>query len=128
MPGKLSKTRRRENVRKGKRLEAQIERLAKKYGFIVEKRKKYGDAVIDLVLKKKGVVYIIECKNYGGRKVGMDAVKQAEKAKKEYIRELLGDVVPVVVGNDFNEDAKKRASRTGVRLYKVEEIEKLMFY
>ncbi|MGC8555817.1 MAG: restriction endonuclease [Conexivisphaera sp.] len=119
----------RKAVEKGKELEDMIERLAEENGWRVEKRKKYGDRILDLILSKGGTVFIVQSKNTD--QAMPSDVSQARKDYEEYVRWLLEEklglsVVPVLVSKSFSEGARGRARSYGVMLYTVEELEGLL--
>ena len=120
---------RRSAVDKGKELEDRIAQVAEENGWRVEKRKKYGDRILDLVISKGGMVFVVQSKN---REQAMPSdVSQARKDFEEYLNWLLEEkcgmiVVPILVSRSFSEGARRRASSYRVRLYTVEELEELL--
>ncbi len=116
-------------VEKGKELEDLVERVAEEHGWTVEKRRKYGDRILDLVLTKGGTVFIVQSKNTD--QAMPSDVSQARKDFEEYVRWLLEEkfgitVVPVLISRSFSEGARKRARSYGVLLYTVDELEDLL--
>ncbi len=116
-------------VDKGKELEDLVEEIAEGNGWRVEKRRKFGDRILDLVISKGGTVFVIQCKNTD--QAMPSDVSQTRKDYEEYIRWLLEEklgvtVVPILVSRSFSKGAKERARSYGVLLYTVEEIEGLL--
>lgn len=120
---------RRKAVEKGKELEDEIERMAEEGGWRVEKRKKYGDRILDLVLSKGGMVFIVQSKNTD-RATPSD-VSQTKKDFEEYVNWLLEEklglsVAPILVSKSFSDGTKGRARGYGVLLYTVDELRELL--
>ena len=116
-------------VEKGKELEDFIERIAEEHGWRVEKRRKYGDRILDLVISKGGTVFIVQSKNTD--QAMPSDVSQTRKDFEEYVRWLLEEklglsVVPILVSRSFSDGAKGRARSYGVLLYTVDELENLL--
>ncbi len=116
---------------KGKELEDYIEVVAKKYGWRVEKRKKYGSRIVDLLLRKKGIALVIQCKNTS--RASPQDVSQAKRDYDEFVRYLLEEklglsIRPILVSNDFSPGSRRRARNYGVMLYTVEELERFLSY
>lgn len=116
---------------KGKELEDYIEVIAKKYGWRVEKRKKYGSRIVDILLRKKGIALVVQCKN--SEKASPRDVSQTKRDYDEFVRYLLEEklgllIRPILVSKDFSKGSKKRARSYGVMLYTVEELEKFLSY
>lgn len=116
---------------KGKELEDYVERIARKYGWSVEKRKRYGDRIIDILLRKKGVALIVQCKNTD--RASPRDVSQTKRDYDEFVRYLLEEklglsIRPVLISKDFSDRSRRRARSYGVMLYTVEELEKLLSY
>lgn len=120
--------RRRKNrlsVEKGKELEDFVERMAMESGWHVEKRKRYGDRILDLVISKGGTIFIVQCKNTS--KATPSDVSQTRKDYESFIEWLLEEklgyrVVPVLVSRSFSEKAKNRARNYGVLFYEMDEV------
>ena len=123
--------RRRKNrlsVKKGKELEDLVERMAIEGGWRVEKRKRYGDRILDLVVYRGGTIFIIQCKNTD--KATPSDVSQTKKDYESFIEWLLEEklgyrVVPVLVSHSFSEKAKNRARNYGVLFYGMDEVNSL---
>lgn len=116
---------------KGKELEDYIEAMAKKYGWRVEKRKKYGNRIVDILLRKKGIALVVQCKNT--ERASPQDVSQTRRDYDEFVRYLLEEklgllVRPILVSKDFSPRSKRRARSYGVMLYTVEELEKFLSY
>ncbi len=116
---------------KGKELEDHIEEVAKKHGWRVEKRKKYGGRIVDILLRKKGIALVVQCKNT--EKAMPQDVSQAKRDYDEFVRYLLEEklglsIRPILVSKGFSPGSRKRARGYGVMLYTVEELEKLLSY
>lgn len=114
---------------KGRRLENVIARLAEKNGWRVEKRKMHGRRIQDLILRKNGLILVVQLKNTS--KAGPKDVSQTRKDYVEYLNYLLSEelgvrVIPILVSKDFSERAKRRARSYGVFLYRLEEFEKYL--
>jgi len=118
----------REPVQLGKELEEWVAALAERKGWIVEKRRKFGSHVLDLVLRRRGLVLILQCKNTAATPRD---VTQTRKDFEAYIRWLLEEelgllVQPVLVAKEFSQKTRKRASSYRVLCYMPEELEKLL--
>lgn len=117
------------DVSRGSELEDLIEAIALECGWRVEKRRRHGKRILDLVLSKGGVVFIVQAKN---KDVAQPRdVSQTRKDYEEYInyliRERLGlRVASILVSRGFSDGAKRRARGYGVRLYRVEELRDLL--
>ena len=122
---------RKSSTEKGKELEDMIELLARKYGWRVEKRKKYGDRIVDLLIHRKGIAFVVQCKNT--EKATPRDVTQAKRDFDEFVRflieEKLGMMIrPILVSNGFSEGAERRARSYGVMLYSVDELEDMLSF
>ncbi|MER3601762.1 MAG: hypothetical protein C4339_03485 [Nitrososphaerota archaeon] len=118
----------REPVELGKELEDRIAALAEQRGWIVEKRKKFGPHVLDLVLRRRGLVLVVQCKNTAA---SPRDVTQTRKDFEAYLNWLLEEklgilVQPVLVAREFSERTKRRASGYRVLCYMPDELEKLL--
>jgi hypothetical protein len=121
----------RSSTEKGKELEDLIESFAKRHGWSVEKRKRYRGKIVDLLIRKKGITFVVQCKN---TEMAMPShVTQAKKDYEEYVRFLLEEklglsIRPVLVSNGFSKGAKKRAKSYDVMLYNVEDFKRLLAF
>ncbi|RLG59979.1 hypothetical protein DRN86_03390 [Candidatus Geothermarchaeota archaeon] len=118
-----------QGVTKGKKLERELEKEAKRFGWKVEKRKKHGRKIQDLVLRKKSLTLVVQVKNVA--EASPKDVSQAKKDYDEYINHLLRNelgikVVPVLVSNRFNDRAKKRARRYNVLLFRINDFKRIL--
>jgi hypothetical protein len=109
----------------GSQLEDMMEREAERNGWIVQKRKRFGDRVIDLVLeqRRRGVIMVLQAKNTVA--TPMD-VTQAYKDYLAYMEWLIQDrlgvvVLPVLLAKNFSPGVTKRAAKYDVRAYKLQE-------
>ncbi|MCD6444381.1 restriction endonuclease [Candidatus Bathyarchaeota archaeon] len=114
----------------GEGLEERIARVAEKYGWEVELRKKHGKRIQDLVLTRRGIVLVIQVKDLSSPASPRD-VAQTRKDADEYVRYLLEEVlgvmiVPVLVSRGISEKAMRKARSYGVRHYTPEELEELL--
>ncbi len=116
---------------KGKELEDHIEEVARKYGWRVEKRKKYGGRIVDILLRKRGMTFVVQCKN---TEMAMPRdVSQTRKDYDEFVRYLLEEelgitIRPILVSKGFSKGTRRRARGYGVMLYTVEELERFLSY
>lgn len=69
-------------------LEEEIARKAEKYGWHVELRKKHGSRIQDLVLRRGGLVYVVQVKELSSP-AGPRHVTQTRRDYEEYVRYLL---------------------------------------
>lgn len=104
--------------------------MARAYGWHVELRKKHGSRVQDLILKRGGLVLVVQVKDLSGP-AGPRAVTQTKRDFNEYIRHLLKEtlgitVIPVLVSNDISDRARRRALSYGVRYYTLGDLEKML--
>lgn len=116
-------------VAKGLELEDLIARIAGENGWRVEKRRRFDDRVLDLVIEKGGVVFIIQCKNTS-RALPSD-VTQTRRDFDAYVNWLLGEklkiqVASILVSNSFSKGARGRARSYGVMLYTIDELKRLL--
>jgi RecB family endonuclease NucS len=111
-------------------LEEHVAEVAKKHGWNVELRKRHGSRIQDLILKRGGLVLVIQVKDLSNP-AGPKAITQTKRDFDEYIKHLLEEkmgvtVVPILVSNNISEKAKRRALSYGIRFYSVSEIEKIL--
>ncbi|MEM1550526.1 MAG: restriction endonuclease [Candidatus Bathyarchaeia archaeon] len=111
-------------------LEEKVAEIARAYGWNVELRKKHGSRVQDLILKRGGLVFVVQVKDLSSP-AGPRAVSQTKKDFDEYIRHLLKEklgitVIPVLVSNDISDKARRRALSYGVRYYTLGDLEKML--
>lgn len=116
-------------VAKGSELEDLIAKLAERHGWRVEKRKKFNDRVLDLVVKKGSVIFVVQCKNT--IRASPSDVTQTRRDFDAYVSWLLEEklkvqIVPILVSNDFSKRARERARSYGVFLYTVDELKELL--
>lgn len=110
-------------------LEERVAEVAKAYGWHVELRKRHGSRIHDLILRRGGLVLVVQVKDLSSP-AGPRAVTQTKKDFDEYIRHLLEEklgvtVVPVLISKDISEKARKRALSYGIRYYSPEDLEKI---
>jgi len=111
-------------------LEEKIAEMAKAYGWHVELRKRHGSRIQDLILRRGGLVLVIQVKDLSNP-AGPKAVTQTKRDFDEYVRHLLEErlgvtIVPVLISNDISEKAKRRALSYGIRCYKASDLEKIL--
>lgn len=111
-------------------LEEKIAEKAKANGWHVELRKKHGKRIQDLILRRGGLVLVVQVKNLSNP-AGPKAVSQTKKDFDEYVKHLLKEklgiiVVPVLISNDISEKARRRALSYGIRFYKPNELEGML--
>ena len=97
----------------GVEFEHEMCRILKKNGFReIRMTKTSGDFGADILAKRNGLTFAIQCKYYTGS-VGVDAVQQASSGCQYYEADL-----PVVVTNSyFTRNAVQLAEQTGVVLW-----------
>lgn len=97
----------------GVEFEHEMCRILKKNGFReIRMTKTSGDFGADILAKRNGLIFAIQCKYYTGS-VGVDAVQQASSGCQYYEADL-----PVVVTNSyFTRNAVQLAEQTGVVLW-----------
>ncbi|MGN0355232.1 MAG: restriction endonuclease [Muricoprocola sp.] len=110
----------RDRAAAGVEFEHEICRILKKNGFReVRMTKTSGDFGTDILAKRNGLIFAIQCKYYTGS-VGVDAVQQASSGCQYYEADL-----PVVVTNSyFTRNAVQLAEQTGVVLWNGEWVRK----
>ncbi|MEM2321393.1 MAG: hypothetical protein QXS79_05905 [Candidatus Bathyarchaeia archaeon] len=111
-------------------LEEKVAEMARAYGWHVELRKKHGGRVQDLILRRGGLVLVIQVKDLSSP-AGPRAVSQTKKDFDEYIKHLLGEklgitVIPVLISNDLSDRARRRALSYGIRYYTPNDLEKIL--
>lgn len=111
-------------------LEEHVAEIAKANGWSVELRKRHGTRIQDLILRRGGLILVIQVKDLSSP-AGPKAVTQTKRDFDEYIRHLLEErlgvtVVPVLISKDISEKAKKRALSYGIRYYRPSELEKIL--
>ena len=111
-------------------LEEHVAEVAKRYGWNVELRRKHGSRIQDLILRRGGLVLVIQVKDLSNP-AGPKAITQTKRDFDEYIRHLLEEkmgitVVPILISNNISEKAKRRALSYGIRFYSPNEIEKVL--
>ena len=111
-------------------LEEKIAEKARANGWYVELRKKHGNRIQDLVLRRGGLVLVIQVKDLSSP-AGPRAVTQTKKDFDEYIKHLLEKklgvtVVPILISNEISEKARRRALSYGIRCYKPNELERML--
>ena len=80
-----------------------------------------GDFGIDILAKKEGVTYAIQCKRYT-EPVGVAAVQQA-CAGREYYDRMVG---AVMTNQYFTEPAKKAAKKCKILLWDRDDLEEML--
>lgn len=110
----------RDRAAAGVEFEHEMCRILKKNGFReIKMTKTSGDFGADILAKRNGLIFAIQCKYYTGT-VGVDAVQQASSGCQYYEADL-----PVVVTNSyFTRNAVQLAEQTGVVLWDGEWIRK----
>lgn len=111
-------------------LEEKVAEMARANGWQVELRKKHGNRIHDLILKRGGLVLVVQIKDLSSP-AGPRAVTQTKKDFDEYVRHLLKEklgitVIPVLVSNNISDRAKKRALSYGIRYYTPSDLEKVL--
>jgi len=111
-------------------LEEKVAEMAKAYGWHVELRKKHGSRVQDLILRRGGLVLVVQVKDLSSP-AGPRAVTQTKKDFDEYVRHLLKEklgitVIPVLISNNISDRARRRALSYGIRYYAPGELEKIL--
>ena len=91
--------------------ERYIAKLYKELGYKVEQTSRTNDGGKDIILKKDGIVYFVECKRYTDKTVG-----------RPELQKLIGACSPVgakpifVTTSRYNQNALKYARESGVQL------------
>lgn len=111
-------------------MEEKVAEMARTYGWHVELRKKHGSRVQDLILRRGGLVLVIQVKDLSSP-AGPRAVSQTKKDFDEYIKHLLREklgitVIPVLISNDLSDRARRRALSYGIRYYTPNDLEKIL--
>ncbi|MEM0049830.1 MAG: restriction endonuclease [Candidatus Bathyarchaeia archaeon] len=111
-------------------LEEKVAEIAKNYGWNVELRKRHGNRIQDLILRRGGLVLVVQVKDLSSP-AGPRAVSQTKKDFDEYVRHILREklgitVIPVLVSNGISDRARKRALSYGVRCYTLSELENML--
>jgi len=111
-------------------LEEYVAEVAKRYGWHVKLRKRHGNRIQDLILRRGGLILVVQVKDLSNP-AGPKAITQTKRDFDEYIRHLLEEkigvtVVPILVSNDISEKAKRRALSYGIRFYNPSELEKIL--
>lgn len=111
-------------------LEEKVAEMARTYGWQVELRKKHGSRVQDLILRRGGLVLVVQVKDLSSP-AGPRAVTQTKKDFDEYVRHLLKErlgitVIPILISNNISDRARKRALSYGVRYYTLSDLEKML--
>ncbi|MEM1515245.1 MAG: restriction endonuclease [Candidatus Bathyarchaeia archaeon] len=111
-------------------LEEKVAEMARAYGWHVELRKKHGRHVQDLILKRGGLVLVIQVKDLSSP-AGPRTVTQTKKDFDEYVKHLLREklgitVIPVLISNEISDKAKRRALSYGIRYYSLSDLENML--
>lgn len=111
-------------------LEEYIAEVARANGWSVELRKRHGSRIQDLILRRGGLILVVQVKNLSSP-AGPKAVTQTKRDFDEYVRHLLEEklgvtIVPVLISKDISEKARKRALSYGIRYYRPSELEKIL--
>lgn len=111
-------------------LEEKIAEMARAHGWSVELRRKHGSRVQDLILKRGGLVLVMQVKDLSNP-AGPRAVSQTKKDFDEYVKHLLKEklgitVIPILVSNNLSERAKRRALSYGIRYYAPDDLENIL--
>ncbi len=111
-------------------LEEEVAEKARANGWHVELRKKHGNRIQDLILRRGGLVLVVQVKD-SLSPAGPKAITQTKKDFDEYVKHLLEEklgimVVPVLVSNELSKKARKRALSYGIRYYKPSELDKIL--
>jgi HJR/Mrr/RecB family endonuclease len=102
-----------ENVKDGYQFEEYMAHILKKNGFRdVSTTKKSGDYGVDVLAKKKGSTYAVQCKLYS-QPVGLTAVQEVFAGKKYYNCAI----AVVATNNTFTSSAIELASKVDVELW-----------
>lgn len=99
------------DVPDGLAFERECEGLLKVAGYVVERTSMSGDFGVDLVARKNGLTYAIQCKYYG-TPVGISAVQEAAAGRLHY----LADCAIVVAHSGFTMQARRLAESNSVLL------------
>lgn len=91
--------------------ERECERLLEEAGYIVERTSVSGDFGIDLVARKHGLTYAIQCKYYS-IPVGVSAIQEAAAGRLHY----MADCAVVVAHSGFTSQARRLAESNSVLL------------
>ncbi|MEM1586607.1 MAG: hypothetical protein QXX99_04560 [Candidatus Bathyarchaeia archaeon] len=111
-------------------LEDKVAEMARTYGWHVELRRKHGNRIQDLILKRGGLVLVVQVKDLSNP-AGPKAVTQTKKDFDEYVKHLLNEklgitVIPVLISNNISERARRRALSYGIRYYAPSDLEKIL--
>lgn len=101
----------REEIKTGIDFELYIKKLLEQVGFDVKITSKTGDQGVDLIAKRNGVKFAIQCKYYS-QPVGNKAVQEVIAGKGYY----KCDIGCVVTNNTYTESARKLAYSQNIRL------------
>lgn len=99
------------DIPNGLAFEQECEGLLKEAGYVVERTSISGDFGIDLVARRNGLTYAIQCKYYG-TPVGVSAVQEATAGRLHY----LADCAVVVARSGFTMQARRLAESNSVLL------------
>lgn len=95
----------------GLEFERECEGLLKEAGYVVERTSSSGDFGVDLVARKNGLTYAIQCKDYR-IPVGVSAIQEASAGRLHY----LADCAIVVAQSSFTSQARRLAESNSVLL------------
>lgn len=113
---------------RGTSLEDALAELAERNGWIVEKRKRRGARIPDLVLRRGGVVLVVQVKDKEATPRDASQTRRDLLSYLEWLleKELGIQVRGVLVARDFTKGTRARASRYGVMCYRVDEVASLL--
>lgn len=111
-------------------LEEYIAEVAKRYGWHVELRKRHGNRIQDLILRRGGLILVVQVKDLSNP-AGPKAITQTKRDFDEYVKHLIEEkigvtVVPILVSNNISEKARRRAISYGIRFYNPSELENIL--
>lgn len=105
-----------------KEFELLIGQLFREKGFEVAEGAGIKDGGVDLVLRKQGATYLVQCKHWKGGNVGVPAVRELygvmsmEQAQYAF----------VVCSGKFTKDAAAFANKAGISLIGIDQLERLL--